>query len=218
MSDEDIQSLIVIEDGSNANAKPLRQNFNYLDNKINEKITYVANKESMSNKGGANGYCPLDSKAQVPLSNLGNITASLLPVGAILMWGSAPIPAHFIAMTGQNDLSAYPALQELGYTSLPDTVDKVPWGSGQSGAFQTKEAGLPNIIGSFKTVCNGTKEDAFYKWKMDTNSDLADFGSGGGWAGHGKISFDASESNEIYGKSETVQPPAFTTVFIIKYE
>lgn len=216
MSDEDIQSLITIEDGSYANAKPLRQNFNYLDNKINEKITYVANKESMSNKGGANGYCPLDSKAQVPLSNLGNITASLLPVGAILMWGSAPIPAHFIAMTGQNDLSAYPALQELGYTSLPNTVDKVPWGSGQSGAFQTKEAGLPNIKGWVQGAGEGSGHcDGILFTKKGKGT--AVYNTSG--EKDNTYNFNAHSYNAIYKDSvDTVQPPAWTTVFIIKYE
>ena len=31
------------------------------------------------------------------------------------------------------------------------------------------------------------------------------------------INFNASLSNSIYGKSTTVQPPSFTTRFIIKY-
>jgi len=231
MSDDIIQSLNVIEDGSTATAKALRENFTYLDNRITNTLTNISGKEVVSSKGTANGYCPLDSNAKVPstyLSNtLDNITPHLVPVGAIIMWGTAPIPDHWVAMIGQEDLSLYPALQALGYESLPDTRSKAPWGSNQEGAFETIEAGLPDITGSVANAAYGyynnhyNNKGAFSDSTKSTSTGYNQLQGGSDHDGTYRmntLTFKASKSNNIYGKSSTVQPPAWTTVFIIKYE
>lgn len=78
--------------------------------------------------------------------------------------------------------------------------------TGEQVAGNTVEAGLPNIKGDSQAVRGFTQHapnGAFYVGKT-TN-----------WVGSDEgttvntISFDASRSNSIYGKSSTVQPPAY---------
>ena len=132
------------------------------------------------------------------------------------MWGTADIPNGFIPMIGQTDLSNYPKLQELGYSALPDTRDRVPQGS--STAFKLIEAGLPNITGQARGGTSGGGET------MGEGALWNDGTNGGRYTGEGSstkyytLHIDASLSSSIYGNSETVQPPAWTTVFIIKYQ
>ena len=75
------------------------------------------------------------------------------------------------------------------------------------------EAGLPNIIGEIHANTNysgspysGNFSGAFHSVNMiNTQYYLNGRGVGNGWT---DIGFDASRSNSIYGKSNTVQPPA----------
>lgn len=80
------------------------------------------------------------------------------------------------------------------------------WGGHNVG--ENVDAGLPNIVGNIRLgVWGGNTSGALYidsKEKMataytDTN-------------GAGIVAFDASKSNSIYGKSDTVQPAAHIVV------
>ena len=79
-----------------------------------------------------------------------------------------------------------------------------------------KAPGLPNITG---TVCT----NAYYFGNYDaTGAMWASSGSGNRNTGddggsNTKINFNASRSSSVYGASTTVQPPAVTVRFIIKY-
>ena len=75
------------------------------------------------------------------------------------------------------------------------------------------EAGLPNITGeviigySSSYLASGAFEVNGHAWNLDGgNNHVLD-----------KTIFDASLSNSIYGKATTVQPPAVTMRYIIKY-
>lgn len=68
---------------------------------------------------------------------------------------------------------------------------------------ETVEAGLPNITGNFGSGETYYGTGAFYQ-----NGDTSG-GTAVGGAKDSKIGFDASRSNSIYGKSNTVQPPAY---------
>lgn len=74
---------------------------------------------------------------------------------------------------------------------------------------ETVEAGLPNITGSFTNnghVDNGNRVDVSGAFTFtDTNA----WSNNGNAYDGGQYSFDASRSNAIYGKSNTVQPPAY---------
>ena len=70
-------------------------------------------------------------------------------------------------------------------------------------AGRTIEAGLPNITGSFNPgEYNPQASGAFYSTQNGSREYSSEY------QGH-RISFDASRSNPIYGRSNTVQPPAY---------
>lgn len=84
-----------------------------------------------------------------------------------------------------------------------------------------KEAGLPNIVGDFeaqsiraKSVGSNSSSSPLFKVARlgkvdDGNSINSDY--------QNIVTFDASQVNSIYGKSDTVQPPAVCVNYIIKY-
>lgn len=115
--------------------------------------------------------------------------------------------------------------------NLPDLTDKFIQGSDTAGT--KKEAGLPNITGSEDIALgyyNKEQNSPFpagatrvsgaftttYRWGRMFKKDFIasqledEFVYSAG-------NFDASKSNNIYGKSNTVQPPALTMRYIIKY-
>lgn len=102
--------------------------------------------------------------------------------------------------------------------SLFGTWEKVAEGLCLQGATgsqvvgETVEAGLPNITGRFGVVGSSsavgwnsgvTNTGAFYR--VDG---IGDHGTASA-SGTGGFGFDASRSSSVYGKSNTVQPPAY---------
>ena len=98
---------------------------------------------------------------------------------------------------------------------LPNLIDRVAWGATAASGYI--EAGLPNITGGISDVyggygsCNGS--GVF----QSTDGNTHTRGGGGGDSPNKNVTFDASRSNSIYGKSNTVQPPAAKLMPIIKY-
>lgn len=79
-------------------------------------------------------------------------------------------------------------------------------------------AGLPNIQGSFQETANRTYFNGNYTGAlkaMDYSRDTLQGTTHG--VGEGGFIFDASLSNTIYGKSDTVQPPALQLIPQIQY-
>lgn len=74
--------------------------------------------------------------------------------------------------------------------------------SGSQVAGKTVEAGLPNITGTTSNGKGAGISGAFYNTGKNVSGD-ADSGN------DTLVGFDASKSNPIYGKSNTVQPPAY---------
>ena len=102
--------------------------------------------------------------------------------------------------------------------SLPNLTDKFIQGSGTAGTVHS--AGLPNIWGqirvanaAFRMQVEGA-EGAFgcRGWEQIARS----YG-GSGTSANTDIYFNAALSSEVYGRSETVQPPALTMRYYIKY-
>lgn len=96
---------------------------------------------------------------------------------------------------------------------LPNLNNKFIEGSSTVGT--EKSAGLPNITGYFGG-------EGYKIWNF--GGAFKQGGSVNTWsAGHAKgdtcynIDIDASRSNSIYGNSTTVQPPALTMQYILKY-
>lgn len=98
--------------------------------------------------------------------------------------------------------------------TLPNAVGRVLQG-GES--VKSVEAGLPNITGNVGDFISGgsytpkQSEGAFKKTEGNSMER-----SGAQRAGY-KVKFDASDSNPIYGRSDTVQPPALSLIAQIKY-
>ena len=109
------------------------------------------------------------------------------------------------------------------YDSNADTL-KVPDAQGRvlqgtANAMKSVEAGLPNITG------RGLTGTIYIDWER--NNGAITMASEGGFIkrapqdgtdwGAGRLNFDASDSNAIYGASNTVQPPALALIPQIKY-
>lgn len=76
----------------------------------------------------------------------------------------------------------------------------------------TVDAGLPEIKGSFSFASyNQSAQGAFSFTSTGSQSPASGNNLGG------RFNFAASKSNAIYGKSETVQPPAIILIAQIKY-
>lgn len=79
--------------------------------------------------------------------------------------------------------------------------------------------GLPEISGTLTHLAYG-------KWLgiigtgafSSEKSPDGELGNGDNEGGTYKVTFSASKSSSIYGRSATVQPPAFKTWFLIKHD
>lgn len=110
------------------------------------------------------------------------------PIGSYYLTEGNENPADFIG--GGNRLKSL-VIQASDDTHLAGT---------------TAEAGLPNITGVFSRKVNNSYgfKGAFYEMELGEKTS----GEYGGTGYPSGVGFDASRSNAIYGKSDTVQPPA----------
>ena len=150
-----------------------------------------------------------------------NALTNTIPIGTILAFAGNTIPDGFLDCNGAG-LSAetYSALYGvIGTTyggdgttfNLPNLTDKFLQGSTTTGT--TKAAGLPNITGSIRQIVSwSSSPQGAISWSYSGACSVS-----GGDHSYGVLSFDASKSNDIYGNSTTVQPPAVTVRYIIKY-
>ena len=78
-------------------------------------------------------------------------------------------------------------------------------------AGSTVKAGLPNLKGSFSGVASTAYPNLSNSGALSMNTNnggLAGY-EGGSYGSNCTVSFDASKSNAIYGRSSTVQPAAY---------
>ena len=146
----------------------------------------------------------------------------VMPAGTILpgMWATAP--KGFLLCDGATyQTSQYPVLAAvLGATgetfTVPNLVGRFLEGANANvGTY--KDAGLPNITGSFGVAIGDL---VFADGAFDNNGTAgASKTAGASFYEHytSLKTFDASRSSSIYGKSSTVQPASFTVNYIIKY-
>lgn len=145
------------------------------------------------------------------------------PVGTIIAVAYTGVPEGYMHCNGAAvSRTTYANLfNEIGTTygagdgsttfNLPNTVARFLEGGIGAGTYY--EAGLPNITGNisaFKASISGA-------FVGSNNTNRYD-----GWEDNKdeyavSTSFDASRSNSIYGASTTVQPPAMTVIYCIKY-
>ena len=105
--------------------------------------------------------------------------------------------------------------------ALPNLIDRFAQGSTTVGTY--KSAGLPNITGQIQTNDRSIGNN-LSNWTTSTGAlfgeDFSHTSAAGGTNAHtymGRIRFNASNANSIYGNSTTVQPPALTLLPCIKY-
>lgn len=154
------------------------------------------------------GWCPWES-----IPAIGTILpfagANSIPEGYLVCDGSA-ISRTTYAQLYNVIGTTYGAGDGSTTFNLPNLTDKFIQGSNTVGT--VKSAGLPNITGDFTADdLAPSPNGAFYI--INDGGVVGDGASGGGRL----LGFDASMSNAIYGNSTTVQPPALTMRYIIKY-
>ena len=158
-----------------------------------------------------------DFSLKVPLSSAGE-SGGGEAIGSIVArpsdrFTSPTEAARYLFCDGSTfSTSAYPKLyQVLGTTTLPDLRERFLEGLDTPNTYI--EAGLPNITGMFEmTRTNSARFSGAFKRVgfMSTVSCYTHELPGM------IMNFDASWSNPIYGKSITVQPPAYTVRYYIR--
>lgn len=150
------------------------------------------------------------------------------PLGAIIAYSAnGELPAGYLLCDGAavsrtmyHDLFAaigttYGAGDGSTTFNVPDYNVAGRFAQGSTVAGTVKQPGLPNITGdAFPFDAEGNhftgafKKSTSHGWCPSSN-----------WnANREVLAFDASLSNPIYGASNTVQPPALTCRYIIKYK
>lgn len=156
----------------------------------------------------------------------------LIPAGVVFPFaGNGSIPKGYLLCDGSSLLrtdysdlftmigTIYGAVDNLHF-SLPDYTGRFLEGSNTAG---TKiEAGLPNITGTMHASNHSGASPGYYPTKTGAfhNTNCVQSYAGTNINDNNDssfgVGFDASRSNAIYGKSSTVQPPAYTVRYIIK--
>lgn len=108
--------------------------------------------------------------------------------------------------------------------TLPNLIDRFLEGSSAAGSY--KSAGLPNITGffaSYNDISNLIGIYNHFSGVFSGDNAIKDYKvpdslpSSTSYIYSNRITLDASSSSSIYGNSTTVQPPAVTMRYIIKY-
>lgn len=149
----------------------------------------------------------------------------VVPVGTVVAFAANSAPTGYLICNGATvsrktyaDLYAkigdtYGAGDGSTTFALPNLTNKLIQGSDTAGT--VKSAGLPNITG---TIWSGrflfsSNTSGFAKVEGETAMTP---NAASGSAYH-RLSLDASRCSSIYGNADTVQPPALTMRFYIKY-
>ena len=92
--------------------------------------------------------------------------------------------------------------------NLPNLIDRFIQGNNTAGT--VKNAGLPNITGDIGFTIGSMRPTGAFGFTTEKTCPVV-FGNDGEY----NANIDASRSNNIYGNSTTVQPPALTMRFAI---
>lgn len=180
-----------------------------------------AKKENISKvlSGRVDGTLTWDGMDILPAGIVQAFAGTTIPNGWLLCDGSAvsrTTYANLFAVIG----TTYGAGDGSTTFNLPNLVDKFIEGSSTAGT--VKSAGLPNIEAHFEirrtngnalTIMNSRGAMS----QRTTSSDDTSGIQSGTTGNRDIVDFYASNSNTIYGNSTTVQPPALTMKYIIKY-
>ena len=200
------------------------------------KLKLSPYKGATASKAGELGGVPPAAKEDKDKFLKGDGTWAVSPnVGSVIIFAANATPAGgFLLCNGAAvSRTTYAALfAAIGTTygsgdgsttfNLPNLTDKFIQGSGTAG--KVKRAGLPNITGKAYVPDNGIVQwtlfgnregalDAEFRqvknYPSVTSGDFQNTVAG--------LNIDASRSSSVYGSSSTVQPPALTMRYYIKY-
>ncbi len=151
------------------------------------------------------------------------------PVGTIIMYAANTIPDGYLLCDGSAvSRTDYAELfKAIGTTwgagngsttfNLPNATGRFPEGASSVGSY--KSAGLPNISGTIyakNEISTGSgATGAFSAGNRFSNTQWSTTSVNVSYMG--SVSLNASRSSSTYGNSNTVQPAAFTTRYLIKY-
>ena len=214
---------------------PSRQMWDFLQKNNDEKMQYLANNylplSGGTMTGDVLGVTPPNGDNSKKLANTEFIQALasiLVPKGCVQAFAGSTTPQGWLLCDGsavsRTDYAALFAVIGTTYGTgngsttfnLPNLVDKFIQGNTKSGTKKT--AGLPNITGKFQkiyTYADQTGADGAFSLDANetVNGPSENYNTNKGLV----ISIDASRSSSVYGNSTTVQPPALTMRYIIKY-
>jgi microcystin-dependent protein len=182
---------------------PSRQMWDFLQKKNDEKAQWLY----------------LNVVQGIPVGVVQAYAGNTVPDGWLLCDGSA------VSRTDYADLYAViGTTYGLGNGSttfnLPNLTDKFIQGNATSGTEHS--AGLPNITGQyvscgFPNIAINLNYIGAFSGFNGGSTDLTTISTSGSTNNGYTTQFDASRSSTIYGNSATVQPPALTMQYIIKY-
>lgn len=133
-----------------------------------------------------------------------------IEIPRLLAW----VQANNMLTTDATDESKYLYDSENDILTLPNVMDRVLQGGN---AVECKEAGLPNITGSFAIPSFYQTPQPHVTGAFGANASSLGGKSAGSSGNAITVGFSASRSSLIYGKSSTVQPHAITLIPQIKY-
>lgn len=217
-------SLTRIEYGSLASSSVLNNNFDYLENKIEEFSGHIDDNIAGFSSQVETFRNSVDGLLSYRSSFIatGMIVPSLIdgiPDGFLLCDGSELAVADFRDL--YNVIGTTFGSSDSTKFNLPDLRARTLWGAGEGNASSTYlSSGLPDITGYIRfsgidpLTTSGSRSGAFTK----TNSSGAGNGHNNPVSnGTVTFSFHASNSNPVYGASSVVQPPSLVVNFLIKY-
>ena len=161
------------------------------------------------------------------VESVGEQVAQWVLIGEVKQYFGATVPDKYLLCNGQEIAQAdYPELYAVigslpvcqsdtdGMFKVPDLTDRFLQGSNENLGTE-KMAGIPNISAGFSayTYQNGTPSGKIKSTITNTNQVQ---GGGGGDKTFVIFNLDASIDSNIYGKSDTVQPPAISVNYIIR--
>lgn len=198
----------------------------HVTNNTNPSWTQIAKQSDLTNLSNSvvksvNGIKPTNGNVTIDIPDVTLIGTILALLNDEVPEGYLPAEGAEISRTTYADLfnvigTKFGEGDGSTTFNLPNLVDRFLEGDDTPGTL--KEPGLPNITGSVTSSdpwigATGASNSALY-----TTAGQGDWVDGKAWQTKTTGTyFDASRSSSIYGNSETVQPPAITVRFIIKY-